>query len=165
MADFSQALATIHDKFGHELQMLVETYRKRNGELRKERLVGLEWWRANWAARRQESGALTPLSVPPPPRKPKCAARLQCPNSLFQIWELFLQQVEVNSQQHGDISRNFNQNIGNGLIERVFHRKIQSKKIFAHRDRIEAILVKSNELLLKVSRSTASCRRRSRKPT
>lgn len=77
--------------------------------------------------------------------------RLQCPNSLFQVWELFLQQVEVNSQQHGDISRNFNQNCGSGLIERVFHRKIQSKKLFAHRDRIETILLKSNELLLKVS--------------
>lgn len=37
VADFSQALATLHDRFGHELQMLVETFRKRNGELRKER--------------------------------------------------------------------------------------------------------------------------------
>lgn len=37
MADFSQALATLHDRFGHELQVLVETFRKRNGELRKER--------------------------------------------------------------------------------------------------------------------------------
>lgn len=69
---------------------------------------------------------------------------------MFQVWELFLQQVEVNSQQHGDISRNFSQTIGNGLIERVFHRKIQSKKIFAHKDRIETILLKSNELLTKV---------------
>lgn len=85
--------------------------------------------------------------------------RFHCPNSLFQIWELFLQQVEVNSQQHGDISRNFSQTIGNGLIERVFHRKIQSKKIFAHRDRIETILLKSNELLIKVNKQTtrASC--------
>lgn len=37
VADFSQSLATLHDRFGHELQMLVETFRKRNGELRKER--------------------------------------------------------------------------------------------------------------------------------
>lgn len=37
VADFSQSLATLHDNFGHELQMLVETFRKRNGELRKER--------------------------------------------------------------------------------------------------------------------------------
>lgn len=66
------------------------------------------------------------------------------------MWELFLQQVEVNSQQHGDISRNFCQTIGNGLVERIFYRKIQSKKIFAHRDRIETIILKSNELLLKV---------------
>lgn len=77
--------------------------------------------------------------------------RLHCANGLFQVWELFLQQVEVNSQQHGDISRNFNQTVGRGLVERVFHRKIQSKKIFAHRDRIETILLKSSELLLKVS--------------
>lgn len=65
-----------------------------------------------------------------------------------------MQQVEVNSQQHGDISRNFSQTIGNGLIERVFHRKIQSKKIFICRERIETILLKSNELLLKVSFSS-----------
>lgn len=77
--------------------------------------------------------------------------RLNCPNSLFQIWELFLQQVEVNSQQHGDISRDLGQQIGNGLIERVFHRKIQSKKVFSHKERIEAILLKSSELLGKVS--------------
>lgn len=37
VADFAQALANLHDKFGHELQMLVETFRKRNGELRKDR--------------------------------------------------------------------------------------------------------------------------------
>lgn len=37
VTDFSQALASLHDRFGHELQMLVETFRKRNGELRKER--------------------------------------------------------------------------------------------------------------------------------
>lgn len=77
--------------------------------------------------------------------------RLNCPNSLFNLWELFLQQVEVNSQQHGDISRYVGSSIGNGLIERVFHKKIQSKKVFSHRDRIEAILLKSNELLHKVS--------------
>lgn len=62
-----------------------------------------------------------------------------------------MQQVEVNSQQHGDISRDFSHSIGSGLIERVFHRKIQSKKVFAHKERIEAILIKSNELLDKVS--------------
>lgn len=37
VTDFSQSLAGLHDKFGHELQMLVETFRKKNGELRKER--------------------------------------------------------------------------------------------------------------------------------
>lgn len=67
------------------------------------------------------------------------------------MWELFLQHVEVNSQQHGDVSRCFSQTTGSGLIERVFHRKIQSKKLFAYRERIETILVKSNELLHKVS--------------
>lgn len=76
--------------------------------------------------------------------------RLNCPSGLFQIWEIFLQQVEVSSQQHGDISRNLSHSIGNGLVDRVFHRKIQSKKIFYQRNQIEAILMKSNELLQKV---------------
>lgn len=61
-----------------------------------------------------------------------------------------MQQVEVNSQQHGDISRLLSSSVGAGLVERIFRRKIESKKIFAHRDRIETILSKSNELLVKV---------------
>ncbi|KAG9510892.1 SH3 and cysteine-rich domain-containing protein [Fragariocoptes setiger] len=91
--------------------MLVETFRKRNGELRKER----------------------------PP----------CPASAFTVWELLLQQVEIESQIEGDIARHLNDTVGTKLIERVFHKKIASRKVFVHRDRIETIIDKANELLAK----------------
>lgn len=155
MADFSQALATLHDRFGHELQVLVETFRKRNGELRKERSVSTPRPPLAHAPSHPLASSPANLSIQPQPTQ----SRLQCQNSLILNWELFLQQVEVNSQQHGDIAKEFSQTTGNGLIERIFHRKIQSKKIFAHKERIEAILLKSNELLQKVSVVAVAVRR------
>ncbi|GFR10494.1 hypothetical protein TNCT_370261, partial [Trichonephila clavata] len=36
VADFTQQLSSIHEQHAEELQMLVETFRKRNAELRRE---------------------------------------------------------------------------------------------------------------------------------
>ena len=57
----------------------------------------------------------------------------------------------MNSQQHGDIGRDLSDTNGSGLVERLLHRKIQSKKLFVHKERIESILIKSSELLQNVS--------------
>ena len=38
------------------------------------------------------------------------------------------------------------------LLEKTFHMKIQSRKVFAHRENYETILAKTEEMLLKVSR-------------
>ena len=37
VADFTQKLAMVHEQHAEELQMLVENFRKRNAELRRER--------------------------------------------------------------------------------------------------------------------------------
>ncbi|XP_076352642.1 uncharacterized protein LOC143248091 [Tachypleus tridentatus] len=113
VADFTQHLSTIHERHAEELQILVENFRKRNAELRRER----------------------------PPYQ----------NSLFASWEVFLQEVEVDSQVHGDIARSLGRQVGMTLLEKTFHRKIQSRKIFLHRESFETVLSKAENLLSKVS--------------
>lgn len=109
VADFTQQLSEIHDRHSEELQVLVEAFRKRNAEIRKER------------------------------------APYQ--STLFSLWELLLQEVEAESHSHGEISRFLSRNLGNGLLEKTFHKKIQSRKAFLHRESVEAILNKANEAL------------------
>ncbi|XP_077500246.1 SH3 and cysteine-rich domain-containing protein isoform X2 [Amblyomma americanum] len=111
VADFTQQLSNLHSHHAEELQLLVEAFRKRNSELRKER----------------------------PPYH----------SSLFNCWEVLLQEVEVDSQVHGDISRCLGQHMGVMLLEKTFHRKAQSRKVFLHRESFETILVKAEELLNK----------------
>ncbi|GFU08337.1 uncharacterized protein TNCV_4962751 [Trichonephila clavipes] len=111
VADFTQQLSSIHEQHAEELQMLVETFRKRNAELRRER----------------------------PPYQ----------STLFTSWEVLLQEIEVDSQVHGDIARSLGRQVGMMLLEKTFHRKIQSRKIFLHRESFETILSKAEELLNK----------------
>lgn len=40
VSDFTETLAQLYEQHAEALQLLVSNYRKRNGELRKERLVG-----------------------------------------------------------------------------------------------------------------------------
>ena len=109
VADFTQQLSEIHDRHSEDMQVLVEAFRKRNAEIRKER---------------------TPYQ-----------------STLFSLWELLLQEVEAESHSHGEISRFLSRNLGSGLLEKTFHKKIQSRKAFLHRESVEAILDKANEAL------------------
>ncbi|OXA50232.1 hypothetical protein Fcan01_15232 [Folsomia candida] len=69
VSDFTQQLSQLHEQHAVQLQMLVENFRKRNAELRKEKPPGS--------------------------------------SALFQIWETLLQEVEIDSQVHSDISGSF----------------------------------------------------------
>ena len=93
--------------------MLVETFRKRNADIRKERIPYV--------------------------------------SSLFSMWEQLLQQVEVETHSHGEIAKHLTRNLGTGLLEKTFHKKIQSRKAFLHRESMEAILNKAEETLQTVS--------------
>ena len=72
-------------------------------------------------------------------------------SSLFTVWELLLQEVEVDSQTEGDIARNLSHNLGTGLLEKTFYKKISSRKAFLAREAMESILSKAQESLENVS--------------
>ncbi|XP_017768879.1 PREDICTED: uncharacterized protein LOC108557015 [Nicrophorus vespilloides] len=101
----------MYEQHADELQHLVANFRKRNGELRKER--------------------------------PACAS------SLFHTWETLLQEVEIDSQALGDIASILGRQVSRPLLEKSFFRKIQSRKVFTHRESYETIIAKTEEKLVK----------------
>ncbi|KAG5894684.1 hypothetical protein JTB14_014333 [Gonioctena quinquepunctata] len=111
LSDFTQQLGQMYEQHAEELQMLVANFRKRNGDLRKERPA--------------------------------------CPSSLFHTWETLLQEVEIDSQALGDIASILGRQVSRPLLERSFHRKIQSRKVFTHRESYETIIAKTEEKLSK----------------
>ncbi|XP_076037098.1 uncharacterized protein LOC143022658 [Oratosquilla oratoria] len=113
MSDFTAQLSQIHERHAEDLQHLVETYRKRNSELRNER---------------------------------------PCQNQMFQAWETLLQEAEVDSQIHSDVAGTLARQVSRPLIEKTFNRKIQSRKIFIHRESFDSILSKTEEKLKKCKR-------------
>ena len=76
--------------------------------------------------------------------------RPACPSSLFHTWETLLQEVEIDSQAHSDIASILGRQVSRPLLERSFHRKIQSRKVFTHRESYETILTKTEDKLGKV---------------
>ncbi|XP_033611428.1 uncharacterized protein LOC111874632 isoform X2 [Cryptotermes secundus] len=75
--------------------------------------------------------------------------RPACPSSLFHTWETLLQEVEIDSQAHSDIASILGRQVSRPLLERSFHRKIQSRKVFTHRESYETILTKTEDKLAK----------------
>lgn len=71
------------------------------------------------------------------------------PSALFHTWETLLQEVEVDSQAHADIASVLGRQVSRPLLERSFHRKIQSRKVFTHRESYETILSKTEDKLAK----------------
>jgi SH3 and cysteine-rich domain-containing protein 2 len=66
VSDFTETLAQIYEQHAEALQLLVSNFRKKNGELRKERPA--------------------------------------CQSSLFYAWEVFLQEIEADSQATTDVA-------------------------------------------------------------
>ncbi|XP_021916458.1 SH3 and cysteine-rich domain-containing protein isoform X4 [Zootermopsis nevadensis] len=75
--------------------------------------------------------------------------RPACPSALFHTWETLLQEVEIDSQAHSDIASILGRQVSRPLVERSFHRKIQSRKVFTHRESYETILTKTEDKLAK----------------
>ncbi|XP_048522316.1 uncharacterized protein LOC109542090 isoform X4 [Dendroctonus ponderosae] len=75
--------------------------------------------------------------------------RPACPSSLFHTWEALLQEVEIDSQALGDIASILGRQVSRPLLERSFYRKMQSRKVFAHRESYETIIAKTEEKLAK----------------
>ncbi|XP_060529108.1 guanine nucleotide exchange factor VAV3 isoform X3 [Cylas formicarius] len=75
--------------------------------------------------------------------------RPACPSSLFHCWEALLQEVEIDSQALGDIASILGRQVSRPMLERSFYRKIQSRKVFTHRESYETIIAKTEEKLVK----------------
>ena len=65
-------------------------------------------------------------------------------------WESLLQEVEVDSQLHVDIAATLTREVSRPLVENTFYRKIESRKVFAHRESFDVIIAKAEEQLRKV---------------
>ena len=77
--------------------------------------------------------------------------RAPCSIKAFDAWENLLQEVEVDSQVHSDVASNMARQISRPLIEKTFYRKIQSRKVFTHRESFETVLSKTEDMLKKVN--------------
>ncbi len=73
------------------------------------------------------------------------------PASLLHLWETLLQEVEADSQTQGEIASVFARQISRPLLDRSFHRKVQFRQIFGHRESFEIIINKAEEKLSKVT--------------
>nr|XP_029728859.1 uncharacterized protein LOC109418473 isoform X7 [Aedes albopictus] len=111
VSDFTENLAQLYEQHAEALQVLVSGYRKRNGELRKERPA--------------------------------------CQSNLFQAWETFLQEIEADSQATIDVASSLSRQVSRPLLERSFYRKVQSRKVFTHRESFDTIISKTEEKLSK----------------
>lgn len=111
VSDFTENLAQLYEQHAESLQALVSGYRKRNGELRKERPA--------------------------------------CQSNLFHAWETFLQEIEADSQATIDVASSLSKQVARPLLERSFYRKVQSRKVFTHRESFDTIISKTEEKLSK----------------
>ncbi|XP_050428323.1 uncharacterized protein LOC126838181 isoform X11 [Adelges cooleyi] len=71
------------------------------------------------------------------------------PSQLFYTWETFLQEVETDSKSISDVANVLSRQVSRPLLDRSFHRKVQSRKVFSQRDSLETILQKAEDKLAK----------------
>lgn len=63
------------------------------------------------------------------------------------IWENLLRQVEADAVAHLDLAAILQQQLSRPTLEASFHRKLQSRKAFTHREAYEQVIGKSEEKL------------------
>ncbi|XP_037047870.1 uncharacterized protein LOC119082453, partial [Bradysia coprophila] len=119
VSDFTEQLSLLYDQHAEALQILVSSFRKKNGELRKERPA--------------------------------------CHSSLFQAWETFLQEIEADSVSSSDVASTLSRQVSRPMLERTFHKKVQSRKIFTHRESFDTIISKTEEKLSKCRMDYKQC--------
>ncbi|KAL5288901.1 hypothetical protein ACFFRR_009227 [Megaselia abdita] len=75
--------------------------------------------------------------------------RPSCHSSIFQAWESFLQEIEADSQASNDVASTLSRQVSRPMLDKSFHRKVQSRKLFSHRESFETIIAKTEEKLSK----------------
>ncbi|XP_023290442.1 uncharacterized protein LOC105704069 isoform X2 [Orussus abietinus] len=63
------------------------------------------------------------------------------------VWESLLRQVEADASAHLDFASVLQQQISRPTLEATFHRKLQSRKVFSHREAYEQVVGKAEEKL------------------
>ncbi|XP_015430568.1 PREDICTED: uncharacterized protein LOC107187076 [Dufourea novaeangliae] len=63
------------------------------------------------------------------------------------VWESLLRQVEADAVAHLDLAAVLQQQLSRPTLEASFHRKLQSRKVFTHREAFEQVVSKSEEKL------------------
>ncbi|XP_053984530.1 uncharacterized protein LOC128879427 isoform X1 [Hylaeus volcanicus] len=63
------------------------------------------------------------------------------------VWESLLRQVEADAVAHLDLAGVLQQQLSRPTLEASFHRKLQSRKVFSHREAYEQVVAKSEEKL------------------
>uniref|UniRef100_A0A182K4V9 FCH domain-containing protein n=1 Tax=Anopheles christyi TaxID=43041 RepID=A0A182K4V9_9DIPT len=64
-------------------------------------------------------------------------------------WETLLQEIEADSQATIDVASTLSRQVARPLLERSFYRKVQSRKVFTHRESFDTIISKTEEKLSK----------------
>lgn len=95
VSDFTEQLSLLYDQHAEALQILVSTFRKKNGELRKERYDAICWCCCIFINR---SNAYY---------------RPACHSTLFQAWETFLQEIEADSVSASDVASALSRQVTN----------------------------------------------------
>ncbi|KAH8400824.1 hypothetical protein KR009_001207 [Drosophila setifemur] len=83
--------------------------------------------------------------------------RPACHLAIFQAWETFLQEVETDSQACNDVASVLSRQVSRPMLDKSFHRKVQSRKIFTHRESFETIIAKTEEKLSKCRLDYKQC--------
>ncbi|CAL7942110.1 unnamed protein product [Xylocopa violacea] len=63
------------------------------------------------------------------------------------VWENLLRQVQSDAEAHLDLAAVLQQQLSRPTLEASFHRKLQSRKVFAHREAYEQVVAKTEEKL------------------
>ncbi|XP_030387407.1 uncharacterized protein LOC115634020 isoform X2 [Scaptodrosophila lebanonensis] len=83
--------------------------------------------------------------------------RPACHLAIFQAWETFLQEVESDSIASNDVASVLSRQVSRPMLDKSFHRKVQSRKIFTHRESFETIIAKTEEKLSKCRLDYKQC--------
>lgn len=63
------------------------------------------------------------------------------------VWESLLRQVEADAVAHLDLAAVLQQQLSRPTLEASFHRKLQSRKVFVHREAYEQVVAKTEDKL------------------
>ncbi|CAB0011795.1 unnamed protein product [Nesidiocoris tenuis] len=69
--------------------------------------------------------------------------------AMLQLYEGLLQEVEADSQAHGEIASVLGRQVSRHTLERTFHRKLEARKLLAHRENLDNVIAKSEDNLSK----------------